>query len=137
MGLAAAALLVPACGRGEAGAGEPSPVRSPDGFATAEAPTPFEAASTYNNYYEFGTGKSDPSENAGSLVTRPWEVRVDGEVERPGTVALEDLLKPHAVEERVYRLRCVEAWSMVIPWRGIALGTVLQHFAPTSRAKYV
>ena len=120
MGVATAALLVPGCGRSEeSGAAEASPVRSPDGFATAEEATSFDAASTYNNFYEFGTGKGDPAENAASLVTRPWEVRVDGEVEKPGAIALEDLLRPHPVEERTYRLRCVEACSRVIPWRGI------------------
>jgi sulfoxide reductase catalytic subunit YedY len=138
LGIGAAGLLVPGCGRSEeAEAGEASPVRSPDGFATAEEPTAFDAASTYNNFYEFGTGKSDPAEHSASLVTRPWEVVVDGEVEQPGRVGLEDLLRPHPVEERTYRLRCVEAWSMVIPWRGIELGAVLRRFAPTSRAKYV
>jgi sulfoxide reductase catalytic subunit YedY len=139
MGLAAAALLVPGCGRAEdVGAGPAaSPVRSPDGFATSEEPTAFEAASTYNNFYEFGTGKSDPAENAGSLVVRPWSVRVDGEVAKPGTFALEDLVKPHPLEDRTYRMRCVEAWSMVIPWRGFPLAALLRRFEPTSRAKYV
>jgi methionine sulfoxide reductase catalytic subunit len=140
MGLCAAAVLAPACGRSEEtppATGSRSPVRGPDGFATDEEQTPFEAASTYNNFYEFGTDKSDPSENAGSLVTRPWTVRVDGECAKPGTLALEDLLKPHAAVDRVYRLRCVEAWSMVIPWRGVELGPILRRFEPTSRAKYV
>ena len=91
MGIAAAGVLVPGCGRSEeAGSGPASPVRSPDGFATAEEPTAFEAASTYNNFYEFGTAKTDPSENAGGLVTQPWEVAVDGEVDLfgDGTVVL-------------------------------------------------
>jgi len=137
--LAAGTLLLPSCGRAEAegGGAGPSPVRGPDGFRTDEEATDFEAASGYNNFYEFGTDKEDPARNAGRLVVRPWSVRVDGEVGKPGTVALEDLLAPHAVEERVYRLRCVEAWSMVIPWRGVPLGAVLRRFEPTSRAKYV
>jgi sulfoxide reductase catalytic subunit YedY len=138
-GAAAAALLaVPGCGRAEPddGAGAPSPV-SPDGFRTEEAPTSFEAATTYNNFYELGTDKEDPARLAGSLVTRPWSVRVDGEVARPGTLPLEDVLAPHPIEERIYRLRCVEAWSMVIPWRGVPLGAVLARFEPTSRARYV
>jgi sulfoxide reductase catalytic subunit YedY len=137
--LAAGTLLLPSCGRAEAegGSAGPSPVHGPDGFRTDEEATDFEAASGYNNFYEFGTDKEDPARNAGRLVVRPWSVRVDGEVGKPGTVALEDLLAPHAVEERVYRLRCVEAWSMVIPWRGVPLGAVLRRFEPTSRAKYV
>jgi sulfoxide reductase catalytic subunit YedY len=112
-------------------------VRGPDGFATDEETTPFEAASGYNNFYEFGTDKEDPAQNAGSLRPRPWSVRVDGEVAKPGEISLEALLAPHPVEERVYRLRCVEAWSMVIPWRGIPLGALLRRLEPTSRAKYV
>jgi len=138
-GLAAGALLLPACGRTESGAvaAGPSPVRGPDGFTTDEPATAFEAASSYNNFYEFGTDKEDPAERAGSLVTRPWSVRVDGEVAKPGTIPLEDLLAPHPSEERVYRLRCVEAWSMVIPWRGIPLGALLRRLEPTSRAKFV
>jgi sulfoxide reductase catalytic subunit YedY len=135
-GAGAAALLAPGCGRAETGAGEPSPV-SADGHRTDEEPTAFEAATTYNNFYELGTDKEDPARVADGFVTEPWSVRVDGEVARPGTLALEDLLAGHAVEERVYRLRCVEAWSMVIPWRGVPLGAVLARLAPTSRAKYV
>jgi len=134
----AGALLAPGCGRAEEAGRESaaSPV-SADGFRTEEPLTSFEAASSYNNFYEFGTGKEDPAERAAGLVTRPWSVRVDGEVAKPGAVALEDFLAPHPVEERIYRLRCVEAWSMVIPWRGIPLGPVLARFEPTSRAKYV
>ncbi len=136
VGVASAAL--PACGRAEEpGAEAASPVRGPDGFRTDEPSTPFEAASGYNNFYEFGTDKEDPARRAGSLVTRPWTVRLDGEVAKPGLVPLEDLLAPHPVEERVYRLRCVEAWSMVIPWRGIPLGALLRRLEPTSRARYV
>ena len=106
-------------------------------FDTDEAPTPFEDASRYNNFYEFGTDKSDPARRAGSLRTHPWSVRIDGEVARPATVALEDLLRPHTLEDRIYRLRCVEAWSMVIPWRGLPLADLLKRFEPTSRARYV
>ncbi|GAB6043490.1 protein-methionine-sulfoxide reductase catalytic subunit MsrP [Endothiovibrio diazotrophicus] len=103
----------------------------------ADEPTPYKDVTSYNNFYEFGTSKEDPARYAGSLKTRPWSVVVEGEVERPGTLDLEDLLRPFTAEERIYRLRCVEAWSMVIPWQGIPLGTVLERFAPTSRAKYV
>jgi sulfoxide reductase catalytic subunit YedY len=106
-------------------------------FRTDEEPTSFEDATRYNNFYEFGADKTDPQRNAGSLRTRPWSVEIAGEVAKPGTVDLDDLLRPHTVEERIYRLRCVEAWSMVIPWRGIPLGDILKRFEPTSNAKFV
>jgi len=109
----------------------------PGPFSTDEEPNSYEDITSYNNFYELGTGKSDPKVNARYLKTDPWSVTVDGEVSKPGTYALEDLLAPHAIEERTYRLRCVEAWSMVIPWNGIPLGDVLKRFEPTSRAKYV
>jgi len=103
-----------------------------------DAPTPFEAVSTYNNFYEFGTGKDDPARTApGRLITRPWSVAVGGECARPGRIGLEDLLKPHRPEERIYRLRCVEGWSMVVPWTGVPLAAVLPRFEPTSRARFV
>ncbi|MFQ5417181.1 MAG: protein-methionine-sulfoxide reductase catalytic subunit MsrP [Myxococcota bacterium] len=118
--------------------GAPEPARRPLGpYDTDEEPTSFEDATRYNNFYEFGTDKKDPQRNAGSLRTRPWNVRIEGEVRRPGEVAFEDLIEPHAVEDRVYRLRCVEAWSMVIPWRGVPLGKLLQRLEPTSKARYV
>ena len=100
-------------------------------------PNSYNDITTYNNYYEFGTGKSDPAQNAGSLVTKPWSVTVTGEADRTGEYTLEDILKPHALEERIYRLRCVEAWSMVIPWVGFPLGDLLKRFEPNSKAKYV
>ncbi|MFO6382789.1 mononuclear molybdenum enzyme YedY, partial [Pseudomonas aeruginosa] len=83
-----------------------------------EAITPFKDATHYNNFYEFGPNKGDPAENASALKTEPWSVVIDGEVGKPGTYALEDFVKPYQLEERIYRLRCVEAWSMVIPWLG-------------------
>jgi methionine sulfoxide reductase catalytic subunit len=92
---------------------------------------------SYNNFYEFGTGKDDPKKNAGSLVTKPWTVKVDGLVGKPGDYALEDLLKPSKMEDRIYRMRCVEAWSMVIPWRGIPLADVIKRAEPRSTAKFV
>ncbi|MCP1315297.1 MULTISPECIES: protein-methionine-sulfoxide reductase catalytic subunit MsrP [unclassified Halomonas] len=98
---------------------------------------PFEDASGYNNFYEFGTGKSDPAKRAGSLQTEPWSVVVDGEVNNGGRFTLEDFASPSQFEERIYRLRCVEAWSMVIPWLGIPLGEVIRRADPTSKAKYV
>jgi len=110
---------------------------SPAGFYTKEAQTPLQDATHYNNFYEFGTDKGDPAEYAAALKTEPWSVTIEGEVEKPGTYGLEDLLKGNALEERVYRLRCVEAWSMVIPWIGFPLASLLQRVRPTSRAKYV
>lgn len=99
--------------------------------------TPRDTVTGYNNYYEFGTGKDDPARNAGMLRTAPWSVVVEGEVGKPGTYAVEDLVKGLPVQERVYRHRCVEAWSMVVPWNGVPLGAVLDRFEPTSRAKFV
>ncbi len=110
---------------------------APPAYRTDEAQTSFEDATSYNNFYEFGTDKTDPAANASSLRPRPWSVAIEGEVAKPGALALEDLLKPHALEERIYRHRCVEAWSMVIPWVGIPLGALLARFEPTSKAKYV
>ena len=94
-------------------------------------------ATTYNNFYEFGTDKADPALYSGRFKPEPWSVDVAGHAARTGRFTLEDLLEPHALEERIYRLRCVEAWSMVIPWVGIPLGEVLKRFEPTGQAKYV
>ena len=106
-------------------------------YSTTEKANSLADVSGYNNFYEFGTGKDDPARNAGSLRPRPWSVVVDGECEGKGRFTLEDLLKPHALEERIYRLRCVEAWSMVIPWVGFPLGDLVKRLKPTSRAKFV
>jgi sulfoxide reductase catalytic subunit YedY len=106
-------------------------------LSVTEPPNSYKDISTYNNYYEFGTDKSDPSHNAQTLRTRPWSVAIGGEAEVTGTFTLEDILKPHSLEERVYRLRCVEAWSMVVPWVGFSLGDLLKRFKPTSKAKFV
>tara|TARA_B100000767_G_C19714201_1_gene514165 strand:- start:162 stop:1157 length:996 start_codon:yes stop_codon:yes gene_type:complete len=102
-----------------------------------EKHTPFKDASSYNNFYEFGTDKTDPKRYANAMTISPWSVRIAGEVKKPGDYFLEDILKPHALEERIYRLRCVEAWSMVIPWVGFPLADLLKRFSPTSKAKYV
>jgi sulfoxide reductase catalytic subunit YedY len=100
--------------------------------------TPFEDITTYNNFYEYGTRKEDPAEHApGLLRTSPWSVVVEGHCAKPATYALEDFIKPSALEDRTYRLRCVEAWSMVIPWRGFPLADVIRRAEPTTRAKYV
>ncbi len=108
-----------------------------EALGEADKPTPYDSVTSYNNFYEFGTGKSDPKENSGNFKTDPWTISVEGAVEKPGEISFEDLTKPHKLEERVYRMRCVEAWSMVIPWVGIPLGDVLKRFGPTSKAKYV
>jgi sulfoxide reductase catalytic subunit YedY len=102
-----------------------------------EKPNSYETITTYNNYYEFGTSKEDPSKNAGTLKPRPWSVAVTGEADKLGTFTLEDILEPHVLEERIYRMRCVEAWSVVVPWVGFPLGDLLKRFSPTSKAKYV
>ncbi len=105
--------------------------------STIETQTPWDQATSYNNFYELGTDKGDPKKNADLLITDPWSVEIGGECNKPGTYTLEDILKPHALEERIYRLRCVEAWSMVIPWVGFGLGDLLKRFEPNSKAKYV
>jgi sulfoxide reductase catalytic subunit YedY len=117
--------------------GEPLNYTRNDKLSVSETPNKYEEITTYNNFYEFGTDKEDPSENARSLHTRPWSVRVDGEAELRGTYTLEDILKGQALEERIYRFRCVEAWSLVVPWVGFPLASLLARFKPTSRAKYV
>jgi sulfoxide reductase catalytic subunit YedY len=106
-------------------------------FSTIETPNSYEDITTYNNYYEFGTGKEDPYRNARDFEPRPWSITVDGHAEKTGTFHFEDFMKPFDLEERIYRMRCVEAWSMVIPWVGISLADVVKHFQPTSSAKYV
>lgn len=106
-------------------------------YSTDEELNSFEEITSYNNFYEFGTGKEDPAKNAKDFVTSPWEVKISGECEKPGTYSYEDIVKPHPLEERIYRLRCVERWSMVIPWVGFPLGDLLKRFQPTSKAKYV
>ncbi len=106
-------------------------------FSTTEPPTPYADITTYNNFYEFGTSKSDPSRYAGSLKTRPWTVVVEGEVHKPRTFDIDDLLKLAPMEERVYRHRCVEAWSMVVPWVGYSLSHLLKAVDPTGNAKFV
>jgi methionine sulfoxide reductase catalytic subunit len=124
LSLTGASTLLTAC---EASAEEPSEDRL----------TPYEDVTRYNNFYEFGTGKEDPARNARDFRTRPWSVVVDGHVRRPARYDLDDLLRPHAMEERVYRLRCVEAWSMVIPWMGFPLADLMRRVEPTSSARFV
>jgi sulfoxide reductase catalytic subunit YedY len=113
---------------------EPATVR---GGRPDDELTPFDKVTSYNNFYEFGTDKEDPKKHAHTLQPRPWTVRVDGEVQKPQDFGIEDVEKAFPAEERVYRLRCVEAWSMVIPWLGFPLGDLLKRVEPTSAAKYV
>ncbi len=107
------------------------------GANTMEKPTTYLDASTYNNFYEFGTDKTDPAKNAHSLKTRPWTVEVEGLVKKPGRWDIEDLLKLSAMEERIYRMRCVEGWSMVIPWIGYPLSELIKRVEPQGSAKFV
>ena len=99
--------------------------------------TPYEDVTTYNNFYEFGTDKADPAETSKGFKTRPWTVKVDGLVKKPADYQIEDFLKPHKLEDRTYRHRCVEAWSMVIPWQGIPMADVIKRFEPLPGAKFV
>ncbi len=107
------------------------------GALVMEKPTAYTDATTYNNFYEFGTDKSDPARNAGKLITRPWSVAVEGEVKKPRSFDLDELLKLAPMEDRIYRLRCVEGWSMVIPWVGWSLAELIKKVEPTGNAKYV
>lgn len=106
-------------------------------YSIGDEPTDYEDVTRYNNFYEFGTGKSDPAENSKDFKTRPWTVAIEGEVEKPGAVDIDTLISGQPLEERIYRLRCVEAWSMVVPWVGFSLAGFLKPFNPTSRAKFV
>lgn len=121
-----------------------SPARAQDapdfeikGFDTTEKPNTFEEITSYNNFYEFGTGKEDPAKNAHTLTTDPWAVEIDGLVDRPGSYDLADILAKMDIDERIYRFRCVEAWSMVIPWNGFELNQLLNLAGIQSSAKYV
>jgi sulfoxide reductase catalytic subunit YedY len=110
---------------------------SKSAFSTDEPLTPKADVTSYNNFYEFGTGKDDPASYAGKLTASPWSVTVDGLVAKPAAYALEDILKPVSLEERIYRMRCVEGWSMVIPWIGFPLAALLKRVEPLGAAKYV
>jgi sulfoxide reductase catalytic subunit YedY len=106
-------------------------------LSTTEKATSFQDATHYNNFYEFGTDKSEPAQNAHTLRTRPWTVQVEGEVKKPMTIDIDRLAKLAPLEERIYRLRCVEGWSMVIPWVGYSLSSLIKQVEPTGNAKYV
>jgi sulfoxide reductase catalytic subunit YedY len=134
---AGSALLPPVTSAGSTPAGKKIAGLVEGPFSTDQTPTDYEDITEYNNFYEFGASKTDPAENAKHFKTRPWTVVVSGECEEPGEIGIEELLTGFGQEERIYRLRCVEAWSMVIPWVGFPLSDLLKRFKPTSRAKYV
>jgi sulfoxide reductase catalytic subunit YedY len=133
LGLAAIAPPLAACAREDAGA----EAGAAGGAGQGDELTPYEDVTTYNNFYEFGTSKSDPAQNAHTLVTRPWTLTVEGECNKPGVYDIDDILKRYPAEERIYRLRCVEAWSMVIPWMGFPLADFIKGVEPTSQAQFV
>jgi sulfoxide reductase catalytic subunit YedY len=105
--------------------------------SSSETPNSWQDVTTYNNFYEFGTGKADPYQNAQDFEPQPWSVKVEGECDKPGSYDYEDIIRPHALQDRIYRHRCVEAWSMVVPWVGFPLGDLLKRFEPNSDAKFV
>jgi sulfoxide reductase catalytic subunit YedY len=109
----------------------------PGPYSTDENPNSWQDVTTYNNFYEFGTGKEDPYRNSRDFVASPWSVKISGDCGKPGEYSFEDIIAPHTLEDRIYRHRCVEAWSMVVPWVGFSLGDLLKRFEPNSDAKYV
>jgi methionine sulfoxide reductase catalytic subunit len=133
----AAGLVIPAGWQAEAAETQKLNYTKNPAFSVTDKPNTYEEITSYNNYYEFGTNKEDPARNSGSFKPTPWSVKIGGECDVKGTFTLEDILKPHALEERIYRFRCVEAWSMVIPWVGFPLKDLLARFKPNSKAKYV
>jgi sulfoxide reductase catalytic subunit YedY len=139
LGMATASVLAP-LGRVEAAAaparGIPIHVISKM-VTTTDALTPYDAVTQYNNFYEFGIEKDDPARYAGGFNSLPWSLTVDGECGKPGTYTLEDIMRPHPLEERVYRMRCVEGWSMVIPWVGFPLRDLLKRFEPNGNARFI
>lgn len=136
LGIAAAGTIVSACTPGEVGA-SPEPPQAKGKYDTTEKLTPLQDVTNFNNYYEFGTGKDDPARNSGKFKPRPWSVKVDGMVKKPATYDLDDLLKGLTVQDRTYRMRCVEAWSMVIPWQGVQLADLIKKLEPMPSAKFV
>ncbi|HEY4375499.1 MAG TPA: protein-methionine-sulfoxide reductase catalytic subunit MsrP [Burkholderiales bacterium] len=131
----AAAPALPFTARAQSGAKIPGLRKS--AYSTAEKQTSYKDITSYNNYYEFGIDKADPARNAHTLKTRPWTVSIEGAVAKPKTYGIEDLMKLGAIEERVYRHRCVEGWSMVIPWAGFSLANLIKEVQPTGNAKFV
>src|SRR5437867_1851590 len=137
----AVALALAACDVADGAAppvtGAPLKAERIEALSVKDTPTKFESATTYNNFYEFGVNKDDPAREAHRLKTRPWTVKVEGLVHKPKTYDIDDLVRAFTLEERVYALRCVEAWSMVIPWIGVPLSALLKQVEPTSQAKFV
>src|SRR5207249_8277519 len=123
LGIAAAGTIIPGCAPSVGAAAEP---QAKGKYDTTEKPTPYEDVTSYNNYYEFGTGKDDPARNSKNFKPKPWTVKVEGMCKKPATYNLDDLIKGFATEDRIYRMRCVEAWSMVIPWAGFPLKTLIE-----------
>ena len=131
LGIGAAALSTAALAKGGL------PGEGAQGPQLKDELTPFEDVTSYNNYYEFGTDKADPAENARGFKTKPWTVKVEGLVSKPATYSIEDFIKPSKLEERVYRMRCVEGWSMVIPWLGFPMSDLINRVQPLASAKYI
>ncbi|MEK7386277.1 MAG: protein-methionine-sulfoxide reductase catalytic subunit MsrP, partial [candidate division NC10 bacterium] len=134
---AAALVLMPGESEASVPQGQALKATRNEAQSLQETPTKFEAATTYNNFYEFGVNKDDPARLAGTLKPRPWAVQVDGLVHKPKTYDIDELLRLAPLEERVYSLRCVEGWSMVLPWIGYPLAALLKRVEPTGKAKYV
>ena len=137
IGVAAMALAPSGPATATVSAGEPLKAKRNEKFAVQDAPTTLKSITTYNNFYEFGVNKDDPSRLAHTLKPRPWTIQVDGHVARPKKYDIEGLMRLFPLEERVYRLRCVEGWSMVIPWIGYPLASLIKRLEPTSKAKFV
>ncbi len=149
LGISAGAMMLPAAAHADllswfkgndrppAPAGKTLTYTQPPQWQSALPLTPENKVTGYNNFYEFGLDKADPAANAGMLKTAPWQLTIEGEVDKPLTLSHDELTTRYPLEERIYRLRCVEAWSMVIPWTGFALHKLLKDVAPTSKAKYV
>jgi len=149
LGLSAAALTLPGTARADllswfkgndrppAPSGKPLDFSKPAAWQADLTLTPEDKVTGYNNYYEFGLDKADPAANAGSLITTDWKIRIDGEVGKPMTLDMDDIFKRFPLEQRIYRMRCVEAWSMVVPWVGFELGKLLKAAEPTSNARFV
>ncbi len=133
--LLSADAILPVWARNLSKAAWPELKKSP--YSSSDTVNSFEDITTYNNFYEFGTGKKDPHKNATEFNPKPWSITVEGECAKPGVFDLEDFIKPDSLQERIYRLRCVEGWSMVIPWVGFSLADMLKKFEPNSKAKYV
>jgi sulfoxide reductase catalytic subunit YedY len=135
---ATAGIMIPGCATAAAPELLQTGKKSPyDADPKVDMPTPYEDVTTYNNFYEFGTDKSDPARNATKFRTKPWTVSVEGLVKTPKKYALEDLIKGFTMEDRIYRMRCVERWSMVIPWMGFPLADLIKRLEPTAGAKFI